>query len=67
MKIKIAVLFSLFLMLVTVGCGANEKQENGMYVYYLNADGNGLLQREYPQMDLEEVLDKLKTQQVLPK
>ena len=67
MKIKIAVLLGIFLSLLCVGCGKTEKTENEMYVYSLNADGNGLLQKAYPQMELEEALEKLETQVVLPK
>jgi germination protein M len=38
-----------------------------MYVYYLNADGNALIQAVYPMMDVDGVLDKMKTHALLPK
>lgn len=67
MKKKVILLLALLLCVVNFGCASQEKKENEMYIYYLNADENGLIQEIYPQMDIEGVLDKIKTHTVLPK
>lgn len=66
MKKRIGMLLSVLLCVILCAC----EQQNGaeeMYVYYLNADGNALIQETYPQMTVEEALDNLKTHSVLPK
>lgn len=65
MKRRILILLVLLLCILSVSCGVKE-ETNEMYVYYLNADGNGLLQETYPLMDVDGVLGKLKTHTVLP-
>lgn len=67
MKRKILILLGCMLCILLVGCGNKEKQSDEMYVYYLNADGNALLQASYPMMDVEGVLDKMKIHALLPK
>lgn len=67
MKRKIAVLLGIMLCIFCVGCNEKEMHENEMYVYYLNADGNALLQEIYPLMDIDGVLEKLQAHSVLPK
>ncbi len=67
MKRKILILLGCMLLSFLVGCGTKEKQSDEMYVYYLNADGNALLQESYPVMDVEGALDKMKTHALLPK
>ncbi len=67
MKRKILILLGCMLCILLVGCGTKEKQSDEMYVYYLNADGNALLQASYPMMDVEGVLDKMKIHALLPK
>ena len=67
MKRKIAMLLGFVLCIFCVGCNAKEKQSNEMNVYYLNADGNALLQEAYPMMDVKGVLEKIKVHAVLPK
>ena len=67
MKRKIVLLLGLVFCILSSGCGAKEKQSNEMYVYYLNADGNALVQETYPIMDVDGVLEKMKTHAVLPK
>lgn len=67
MKRKIVLLLGLVLCILCAGCGAKEKQGSEMYIYYLNADGNALLQEVYPLMDVDGVLEKMKTHAVLPK
>lgn len=66
MKRKVLLLLVLLLCIMSVGCGAKIKEKNEMYIYYLNADGNGLLQETYPMMDMDGILEKLKTHAVLP-
>ena len=65
MKKKIMLL--LVLCAVCVGCGTKGKREDEMYIYYLNADGNALLQETYPLMDEKGVLEKIRLHAVLPK
>lgn len=67
MKRKILLLLGLVLCMLCVGCGVNEKQNNEMYIYCLNADGNALVQETYPMMDVDGILEKIKTHTVLPK
>lgn len=67
MKRKLLILLGCMLCSLLIGCGEKERQGDEMYVYYLNADGNALLQASYPMMDAEGVLDKMKTHALLPK
>jgi len=67
MKRKILLVLGCVLCFLCVGCGAKEKQSNEMYIYYLNADGNALVQETYPQMNVEDVLEKMQVHMVLPK
>lgn len=67
MKRKLLILLGCMLCSLLIGCGEKERQGDEMYVYYLNADGNALLQTSYPMMDAEGVLDKMKTHALLPK
>lgn len=66
MKRKIGVLFSVLICVLQCACAAQEST-TGMYVYYLNADGNALIQETYPKTNVEDALDKLKAHSVLPK
>lgn len=67
MKKKMAILLGMILCMLCIGCASKEKTENEMYIYYLNADGNAILQKAYPFMDVEALLGKMKTHTVLPK
>lgn len=67
MKKKILILLGCVLCVLLIGCGAKKKQSNEMYIYYLNADSNALLQASYPMMDVEGVLDKMQMHTLLPK
>jgi germination protein M len=67
MKRKMLLLLGLVLIILCVGCGEKEKQSNEMHIYYLNADGNALVQETYPLMDVDGVLEKMKAHTVLPK
>lgn len=66
MKNKIAIVLCFLLLAFSVGCGAKEKQGNDMYVYYVNADGNALIEEVFPTMDVEEALNKIQTLSVFP-
>ena len=66
MKKKIGVLFLVLLCVLQCACG-DQDNKDGLYVYYLNADGNALLQDTYPKTNVEGALDKLKSYSVLPK
>lgn len=67
MKKKIVVLLGMMLCIFCVGCKEKEQQINEMYLYYLNADGNALVQSTYPLMDLDAIIEKVKANNVLPK
>lgn len=66
MKKKILLLLGSMFCIIFVGCGVKEKQSNEMYIYYLNADGNALVQEVYPLMDVDGILDKMKMHTLLP-
>ena len=66
MKKKIAMLLSILLCVLITAC-AERDIADGMYVYYLNADGNALIQETYPTATIEGALEKLKYHSVLPK
>ncbi len=63
---KILLLLGSMFCIIFVGCGVKEKQSNEMYIYYLNADGNALVQEVYPLMDVDGILDKMKMHTLLP-
>lgn len=65
MKRQFILVFIMTLCFLLVGCHSDDKKENEMYVYYLNADGNALIQEIYPDMEVEQVLEKLKMHGVL--
>ena len=64
MKKMILILLGVLLCILCVGC---EEEMDGMYVYYLNADGNGLSQQMYPPMEAGVMLEKLAAHGVFPK
>ncbi len=66
MKKKIGVLLAILFCVLQCACGVQDNTA-GMYVYYLNADGNALLQETYPKTNVEGALEKLKSHSVLPK
>lgn len=67
MKKKWLLLLILTLLFLSVGCESKKTQDDEMYLYYLNADGNGLLQDAYPAMGIDGMLEKVSTHNVLPK
>lgn len=66
MKKRIAIFLCFCLSVLSVGCGAQEKNEEEIYVYYVNADGNALLEEVYPMMGIEETLNKIEEHSILP-
>lgn len=66
MKKKIGVLLSILLCVLITSCAEQSSTEE-MYVYYVNADGNALIQETYPMTTVEGALEKLKFHSVLPK
>ena len=66
MKKTIGVLLSILLCVLITAC-AEQKSTEEMYVYYVNADGNALIQQTYPMTTVEGALEKLKIHSVLPK
>lgn len=67
MNKKMILLLGIVLCIFCVGCGAKEQQNSEMYLYYLNADGNALVQNSYPVMDIDGLMQKVKANNVLPK
>lgn len=67
MKKKIGILIFLAVALLMVGCASKEKTENEMYIYYLNADGNTLIQEIYPKKTIENAIQKLNEHSVVSK
>lgn len=67
MKKKIGILIFLAVALLMVGCASKEKTENEMYIYYLNADGNTLIQEIYPKKTIENAIQKLHEHSVVSK
>ena len=55
MKKKIGVLLSILLCVLITAC-AEQKSTEEMYVYYVNADGNALIQETYPMTTVEAAL-----------
>ena len=66
MKRKIGVLLVLLLCILQCAC-TQQDEAAGMSVYYLNADGNALIQTTYPKTNVEGALEKLKSHSILPK
>lgn len=66
MKKKTGVLLLALLCFVMSACAEKEGTPE-MYVYYLNADENALIQETYPKTTVEGALDQLKSHSVLPK
>lgn len=55
----------LVMCLLLCACGEKKKADNEMYVYYLNADKNALIQEIYPILSVEATLKKLEFHGVL--
>lgn len=57
--------FGLMMCLFLCACGEKKKADDEMYVYYLNADKNALIQEIYPMLSVEGTLKKLEFHGVL--
>lgn len=66
MKTSLRILLCLLLLCLLGGCGGRKQDQKEMYVYYVNAEGNTLLQEIYPQMDIGDALKKIKELSILP-
>ncbi len=66
MKKKVVILLTVLVCILLCACNEQSGAEE-MNVYYLNADGNALIQTSYPKTDVEGALEKLKTHSVLSK
>ena len=67
MKRKIWVALWLTCSILLGACASPDKNAEEMYVYYINADGNALLQEAVSKMNVEKAIEKLKAHSVLPK
>ena len=67
MKKKLGILFCLVLAILVIGCASQEKKEDEMYVYYLNADGNTLIQEVYPKKSIEYAIEILNEHSIVSK
>ena len=65
MKKLIGIALCLIFAVSFVGCSKGQKEKNEMHVYYLNADGNALIQGSYSMMDIDETIKVLEKQGVL--
>ena len=65
MKRRIGMVFGLVMCLFLCACGEKKKADDEMYVYYLNADKNALIQEIYPMLSVEGTLKKLEFHGVL--
>ncbi len=65
MKRCIYILLVMLLVGMLTGCGAQEKEKEEIHVYYVNAEGNGLLQEVYPMMGVEEAWTKIKERSII--
>lgn len=61
MKKRIFVFLCLICVILLAGCKRTEKREGEMYVYYINAEGNALVQEICPAMGIEQTLEKMRT------
>lgn len=61
MKKRILVFLCLICGIMLVGCKDDKKQDDEMYVYFTNAEGNALVQEICPVMEIEQALEKLKS------
>lgn len=59
MKKRIGVILCLVWSIILCGCTSGVKEDDEMYIYYINTEGNALVQEIYDRMNVEEALDKL--------
>lgn len=65
MKKVLGVMLLLVCVIFLFGCGKNDEAKNEMHVYYLNADKNALIQKNYPMMNIDDTLKTLETHAVI--
>lgn len=66
MKLRKIGFLCLALCILLSGCKIQGGEENKMHVYYINADGNALLQDDCPKMNVEKAWEKIQELSVLP-
>ena len=59
MKKRWYVILCLVWSIILCGCGSQIKDEDEMYIYYINAEGNALVSDVQPMMSVEEALNML--------
>lgn len=59
MRKRIGVILCLVWSIILCGCTSGQKAEDEMYIYYINAEGNTLVQEIYPKMEVRDALGKL--------
>ncbi|MBQ8804827.1 MAG: GerMN domain-containing protein [Tyzzerella sp.] len=59
MRKRLGVILCLVWSIILCGCTSAEKAEDEMYIYYINTEGNALVQEIYPKLDVKGALDKL--------
>lgn len=65
MKKRLVYALAVLLVFLFSACSLREKKEDEMYVYYLNADGNALIQEIYPKMNVKNALETLYAHDIL--
>lgn len=65
MKLRRVIIFCLALCILLSGCKTQGVEESKMHVYYLNADGNALLQDDCSELDVEKAWKKIQELSVL--
>lgn len=58
MRKRIGVILLLVWSIILSGCTSNV-EEDEMYIYYINTEGNALVQETYPKMGVNDTLEKL--------
>lgn len=65
MREKIIILLVFVMCIFCAGCTNDKAKENQMFVYYLNADGNGLVQEASNMIDIDDAINRLQGHNVL--
>ena len=59
MKKRWYVILCLVWSIILCGCASQTKDEDEMYVYYINAEGNALISEVMPKMGVDEALEEV--------
>jgi len=66
MKRVCNVILCVLFVLSLAACGEEIKDNAQVKVYYVNVDGNALLQETYPSMSIEKILEKMQQLSAMP-